>query len=177
MLVKLANIATRVKKSRFEDVRHDLVQAIQLFWAKGSTLRKVNLRHEGSLDWWARRTKTLNTIQWVSSDMQDPVHDSIVCPMPSTERRVDGASVLVDVRPHAVAATRRGRVSLSGRCARRQDPDDPEEAVESRPSAAVSKTRRHRADVHPRHREMDTIHEDGVKAPQNRMISRAGRQP
>ena len=72
MLVKLANIATRVKKSRFEDVRHDLVQAIQLFWAKGSKLRKVNLRHEGSLDWWARRTKTLNTIQWVSSDMQDP---------------------------------------------------------------------------------------------------------
>ena len=71
MLVKLANIATRVKKSRFEDVRHDLVQAIQLFWAKGSKLRKVNLRHEGSLDWWARR-KTLNTIQWVSSDMQDP---------------------------------------------------------------------------------------------------------
>ena len=85
MLVKLANIATRVKKSRFEDVRHDLVQAIQLFWAKGSKLKKVNLRHEGSLDWWARRTKTLNTVQWVSSDMQDPV-----CPLPSTERRVDG---------------------------------------------------------------------------------------
>ena len=40
MLVKLANIATRVKKSRFEDVRHDLVQAIQLFWAKGSETEK-----------------------------------------------------------------------------------------------------------------------------------------
>ena len=85
MLVKLANIATRVKKSRFEDVRHDLVQAIQLFWAKGSKLRKVNLRHEGSLDWWARRTKTLNTIQWVSSDMQDPDDpDEAVESRPST---------------------------------------------------------------------------------------------
>ena len=126
MLVKLANIATRVKKSRFEDVRHDLVQAIQLFWAKGSKLKKVNLRHEGSLDWWARRTKTLNTVQWVSSDMQDP---------------------------------------------------DDDEAVESRPSAAVWESTRHRADVHPRHREMATSRLNEVKAPQHRMISRAGRQP
>jgi hypothetical protein len=120
MLVKLANIATRVKKSRFEDVRHDLVQAIQLFWAKGSKLKKVNLRHEGSLDWWARRTKTLNTVQWVSSDMQDP---------------------------------------------------DDDEAVESRPSAAVWESTRHRADVHPRHREMATSRLNEVKAPQHRMIS------
>ena len=70
MIAKLANIATRVKKSRSDQARQDLVQAIQLFHAKGTTLKSVNTRHEGPLDWWARRKRTLHTVQWVSSDMQ-----------------------------------------------------------------------------------------------------------
>ena len=35
-------------------------------------------------------------------------------------------------------ASRRRRVSRSGRCARGQDPDDPDDAVESRPSTAMT---------------------------------------
>lgn len=70
MIAKLANIATRVKKSRSDQARQDLVQAIQIFHAKGTTLKSVNTRHEGPLDWWARRKRTLHTVQWVSSDMQ-----------------------------------------------------------------------------------------------------------
>ena len=77
-------------------------------------------------------------------------------PTPS-RRRVEGVY-------HSVVDSRAGKIQMIQR------------KPSSRGRRRPEKTRRHRADVHPRHREMDTIHEDGVKAPQHRMISRAGRQ-
>ena len=55
-----------MKQARSEDSRQDLVQAMQLWWARGERLQTVTVRHEGPIDWWAKRHGNLcsDVVQW-----------------------------------------------------------------------------------------------------------------
>jgi hypothetical protein len=73
LLARLGDIARRVKQARSEDSRQDLVQAMQLWWARGERLQTVTVRHEGPIDWWAKRHGNLcsDVVQWASNDFVD----------------------------------------------------------------------------------------------------------
>lgn len=71
MITRLAELSRRIKHSRSHATREDLQQAIQLWWARGEQLRVVEIKREGSVDWWACRSPELcrNVEQWRSSDL------------------------------------------------------------------------------------------------------------
>ena len=62
---RLGNILGRLRKNMGEQAHGDIQGAVKKFW-KGDKLRKVNIIHEGWINWWSNRdsAQTAGVEQW-----------------------------------------------------------------------------------------------------------------